>query len=175
LDISLGEYVELDRLNMTAILDAADETFNATNREARLTKSLATNGRLIEVRRDGRLAAYAELRFTGDRCALWSVQVHPCYQQGTALLGLLCRIAEELDSSQVRVVTSAANAGNEKSIRLHRLLGFREVGESGGKVLFEACAGELTGRVYVARTTRAESGDEYAGVGGRGPRCDREQ
>jgi L-amino acid N-acyltransferase YncA len=156
LDVSVGECVELDRQNMTPIMEAAGETFDATNRKARLAKSLATNGRLVGVWRDGRLAGYAELRLTGDRCALWSVQVHPCYQQGPVLLGLLRRIAEVLDPAEVRVVASAAHAGNEKSMRLHRLLGFLKVGECGDKVLFEATAWELAARLRTVAATRAE-------------------
>jgi L-amino acid N-acyltransferase YncA len=148
LNVSVSECVELDRLNMGPILEAAGETFDAGNREARLKKSLATNGQLVGIWRDGKLVAYSELKFTGDRCALWSIQVHPRYQHGPVLLGLLRRVAEMIDPARVKIVASAAHTRNEKSIRLHRLLGFHEVGESGEKIQFEVSAGELARRLH---------------------------
>ena len=156
MDMSVSECVELDRLNMTPILGAAGEAFDFASREARLAKSLATNGQLVGVWREGRLAGYAELRVTGDRCALWSVQVHPQHQRGPVLLGLLRRVAEAIDPTRVRAVASAVHASNGKSIRLYRLLGFREVGACGGKVLFAVGAAELAGRLCTAGATRAE-------------------
>jgi L-amino acid N-acyltransferase YncA len=146
LNVPLDECVELDRLNMTPILAEAEETFSAAGRAAMLARSLATNGRLVGAWRDGRLVGYAELRFSEGRCAIWSIQVHPDYQRGPVLLALLRRIAESIDLSQVRVLASATHAVNGKSIRLHRLLGFHEIGRSGGKISFEAGAAELAAR-----------------------------
>ena len=134
----VDECVELDRLNMTPVLAEAGETFRATDRKAGLMKSLSTNGRLVVVRRSERLAGYVELKFSEDRCAVWSIQVHPDFQRGPVLLELLRRAGETIDDARVRVVVSAVHGSNRKSIRLHRLVGFQEVGINGEKVRFEA-------------------------------------
>jgi L-amino acid N-acyltransferase YncA len=146
-ELPVDECVERDRLNMPPVLAAAGEAFDPAARRDRLAKSLARNGQLVGVWRGGRLAGYAELRFVGGRCALWSIQVHPRHQHGPVLLGLPRLMAAALDPARVRVVTAAAHAVNEKSLRLHRLLGFREAGVNGDKVVFETQAAELVARL----------------------------
>ena len=161
MDAPVGECVELDRLNMSSVLAAAGETFDAAGRAGRLAKSLATNGQLITVRRDGRLAGYIELRFADNLCAVWSIQVHPRDQGGTVLLALLRGVARAIDPSRVRVVVSAAHSGNRKSVRLHRLLGFREVGTNGQKIRFEAGVAELVTRLRGRWSRIAEPGTAH--------------
>jgi L-amino acid N-acyltransferase YncA len=143
----------LDRLNMTPILADAGETFNAADRRAALARSLATNGRLVAVRRGGRLAGYVELRFSEGRCAVWSIQIHPEHQRGPVLLALLRRAAAAIDPTTVKVVASATHENNRKSIRLHRLLGFRKVGMNGDKIRFEATTAKLAARLRATRKT----------------------
>jgi GNAT superfamily N-acetyltransferase len=156
-DVSLDECVELDRLNMAAVLAAAGEPFCPAARRARLEASVRSNGELLGVWAAWRLVGYLEYR-RGAVCSLRSLQVHPDYRGGTALAGLLRQFAARLAGMGDVPVESAAHRANAASLRLHRWLGFTRAGRNGDKVNFRTRVGRL-----LARLRRLGLGERRAG------------
>ncbi len=141
------EIVALDQVNMTPHLRSAGETFDPARRRVDLARELAQGARLLTLRRHDALVAYLEYLPPHDGALrVKSLQVHPAHHGTAVLRPLLAQAADAMDGWPDALLQSGAHASNAASIRLHRGLGFRWVGERDGRFLFEA-------KVAVLRST----------------------
>ncbi|MDZ7956102.1 GNAT family N-acetyltransferase [Nostoc sp. DedQUE09] len=149
--ISLDALVELNRLNMSLIIEAAGGTFDPAFRRTRLVSEVEAGSEIITVCQKNRLAAYLEFHITGNNCNVQSLQIHPDYQGSTILARLLSKVCQRLRNAPTLIINSCAHEGNTKSLSLHQKLGFYEVKTEGNRVFFE-----ISGQNLIARLNRFE-------------------
>ncbi|MDJ0588842.1 MAG: GNAT family N-acetyltransferase [Pleurocapsa sp. MO_226.B13] len=147
MNIPLDAFVELDRLNMTSIIESAGGKFDSAFRLARLTSEIENGSVLDAVWQNNHLLGYLEFQIRGDRISIQSIQIHPDYQNGSILARLLGKAYEQLRNTPVMTVSSSAHQGNIKSLSLHRNLGFDEIARKGDQVRFEISSFRLLDRL----------------------------
>ncbi|MEM6352445.1 MAG: GNAT family N-acetyltransferase, partial [Cyanobacteria bacterium P01_D01_bin.14] len=134
---SLDAFVELDRLNMAPIIEAAGGKFDPVFRRTRLIAEIESGSELIAVWRNDSLAAYLEFQIINDRCKVQSIQIHPDHQGSAILACLLGKVCKMLQDAPRLIVHSSVHEGNTKSLSLHQKLGFREIKRERNRVMFE--------------------------------------
>ena len=121
------DLVELDRLNMSPIIERAGGRFVPGFRLAKLREEIDSGAEFITLERQDQLVAYLEFLPEPDGiCKILSLQIHPDWQR-TSLLRTLLRLAlDRLKSASpsFRLIRSAAHVVNPTSLSLHEKLGF---------------------------------------------------
>jgi ribosomal protein S18 acetylase RimI-like enzyme len=133
------DIIELDQINMSDVMREAGLSFDPEARRIRLEKELSFGSRLIRVRRGGVLVAYLQYLARPDRLAdFQSIQIHPKYRHNSSVIREIARAAHMLVSeSSPRLIRSTVHISNNRSISLHRKLGFRENGTRPAQIVFE--------------------------------------
>jgi ribosomal protein S18 acetylase RimI-like enzyme len=136
--------VELDRLNMSPLIEAGGGHFDPAFRRKKLLQEIEGGAAVRILRRERKVVAYLEYKPEEDgRWRILSIQVHPDHRGGgllRELLGLAAKAARK--GGPGRVVTSV-HVGNKPSISLHERLGFRRIGGDGDRLVFEVAGDTL--------------------------------
>ena len=161
MNLPVDAFVRLDELNMAPIIEAAGGVFDPAFRRTRLRAEIESGCKFEWVSRDGWVIAYLELRLTGDRCHILSIQIHPNHQYGVTLAHLLGKVGKRLQDLTALTVSSSVHEGNNKSRSLHQKLGFSEIKKEGGRILFETSSYALIERLkrFTQRVVRSEPYD----------------
>ena len=145
--------VELDRLNMSAVIEASGGHFDRDFRRGKLLRELQEGAVVKVLRRERKVVAYLEYRPEMDGSwRVLSIQIHPDHRGGGLLRSLLGLAAEAIRGGEPRRVATSAHVGNAPSISLHERLGFERGAVEGDRVLFEIDGDTL--RDHLARFAR---------------------
>jgi ribosomal protein S18 acetylase RimI-like enzyme len=144
----IDKFVELDRLNMAPIIEAAGGRFDPDFRRQKIVQERERGALFLSALRDGEVVAYIEyMPGADDVWNVMSIQIHPLCQNGTILCDLLATAWKDLSVSRARTVRSSVHTTNNPSLRLHRKLGFLKTGEMNDRILFETDAQSLCERL----------------------------
>ena len=149
----IENFVELDRLNMAAVIDAAGGTFDPVLRRRKIGTEREEGAVFLSACRAGKIVAYLEYMPEGGlEWKVMSIQIHPDYQHGPVLRDLLAQFHQQLLSNAPQSIRSSVHDTNTQSLSLHRKLGFVKTREDGNRVLFEIAGNVLCRRL--ARYTK---------------------
>jgi L-amino acid N-acyltransferase YncA len=140
--------VELDRLNMTAVIERAGGKFDPQFRRSKLLVEQERGAEFVCVGRHGRTVAYLEYLCEPDGAwQVLSIQIHPAHQTGFVLRDLLNEAGGRLLAKNPVAIRSSVHVTNHASLRLHRKLGFIETDRTADRVLFRIDGGRLSQRL----------------------------
>lgn len=134
---NIDEIVELDRLNMTPVIERTGSTFDPDLRRKKIIAELQEGAVFFSVRRAGETVAYLEyMPELHDTWNIMSLQVHPAHQSGTVLRDLLTEGRRCLQANVPSCIRSSVHVTNQTSLRLHHKLEFVKTEEKDGRILF---------------------------------------
>ena len=157
---SVDELVALDLLTLREHTERAGDAMDAAAQARAVAASLAVS-RVLGVRRDGALVAYALLHpqpEAGD--GAWFVRgfaLHPAHRNGGVMRELLAAVAALAREEGVTVLRSHVYKTNAASLAFHRRLGFEPTRENDKAVEFTASAAALA-RAAALRPRVREAG-----------------
>ncbi len=151
----ISQIVEIDRLNMSPFFSYSGRDFNAELRKSGIIKEVANGAVFFVVKENEKIIGYIELIEREDkRVTVKSVQIHPSKQNGVTLRRLIEGIYPKLKNIFAEhQVISATHRINQKSISLHRKLGFIETDIDDDLTTFRCDGVELLARLekYIKR------------------------
>ena len=122
----IDEIVELDRINMSSIIEAQGGMFDEDRRRNSLVADLSKGLVIIPNIENEQLIAYLELLQIDNRnVKVRSIQIHPGCNKGLALKKLFSRFLEFFPKNTLpEYFCSKVHKANTKSLALHKKLGF---------------------------------------------------
>ncbi len=150
MNLDIDQILELDRLNMTAIIAEAGDKFDPERRRAALLAEIGDDAAFILIRRSGRLVAYVEYIPQHDNSwKVASIQIHPKNSNGIIMRPILSQAYDRLKSGCPSAIKSSVHINNEASVRLHTRLGFKETTRTDERILFEISGKNLLDNIAV--------------------------
>jgi len=134
---NINELVELDRLNMTPVIEQAGGTFDPELRRRKVLLEMEKGAVFFSIQRSGKTIAYLEyMPEPDDRWRVMSIQIHPAHRNGFVLRDLLSEARQRLQTHAPSAIRSSVHFTNQASLRLHRKLGFVKIEEKEDRILF---------------------------------------
>ncbi|MGV2287888.1 GNAT family N-acetyltransferase [Trinickia sp. YCB016] len=150
---SVDELLALDVLTLREHTERAGDTFDVDEHREKLCKSLEIN-EVCDVRRDGKLVAYAMLQPEAGAC--WFVGAfgtHPSHRTYSVVNELFAKIATLAAERGIGELRSHVYKTNRLSIAFHRKLGFLVTRENDKGFEFFTTMDELAAKPAVRRAT----------------------
>ena len=148
MNADIEQIVELDHLNMAAILEQVGVHFEPARRRKGLLEEINKGAVFIMVKREGRIIAYLEyLPECDGSIHIKSIQVHPNYQRRLVLRQLLAEAHSNFNDIHPALVKTSVHRSNRASLALHRKLGFQQVEQTGERTWFEVDGAQLLNRL----------------------------
>ncbi len=152
---NIDELVELDRLNMTPVIEQAGGTFDPEFRRENLLLEIKKGAIVFSVQRAEKTIAY--LQYMPEPNDVWnimSIQIHPSWQNGFVLRTLLAEARERLQIHKPSLIRSSVHFTNKAFLRLHRNLGFVKLEEKADRIIFVADGKTLSRRLACFKKKR---------------------
>jgi L-amino acid N-acyltransferase YncA len=154
---NVDELVELDRLNMSSVIEAAGGKFDPEFRRRKILLEEERGAVFITIRRSGTTVAYLEYMPEPENTwKIASIQIHPSHQNGFVLRDLLAEASRDLRSRTPSSIRSSVHFTNQASLRLHRKLGFVKTSETEDRILFRIDGTALSERLARFRKTETD-------------------
>jgi GNAT superfamily N-acetyltransferase len=136
---NIDNILELDRLNISPILEAVGKKFDSHYRRNSIEAEQRQGASFITIFRSDLLVAYLEyLPVCRYKWEIMSLQIHPDYQRTGILRDILAKSFSILSQHIPIVIKSVTHTSNARSLVLHRKLGFKIVGQSDDRIFLEA-------------------------------------
>ena len=124
-DLKVSDIVELDRINMSDIIEKSGGTYSPEKRSNALKQETRDGSKVITKYIGPKLAGY--LQYSVDEfgsCYVVSLQVHPDHRNGSVLIWLIRNFKSCIPAQHIKELRSSVHINNTVSVSLHKRLGF---------------------------------------------------